>query len=62
MTDKRDADKRDADHATAGTNARPLNDTIGQSGGGVPDDSSEQVEVEPEEQKRIADNLLPNRG
>ncbi|KAB0679750.1 hypothetical protein [Aureimonas leprariae] len=61
MTDKRDAEKRDADHPTAGTNSRPLNDTIAQTGGGVPDDTSEAVEVEPEEQKRMEDNLLRPR-
>ncbi|WP_152045993.1 hypothetical protein [Aureimonas psammosilenae] len=61
MTDKRDADKRDADHPTGGTNARPLNDTIAQTGAGVPDDAGEQVEVEPEEQKRMEDSLLRPR-
>lgn len=61
MTYKRDADKRDADHTTVGTNSRPLDETISQTGGGVPDDSGEAVEVEPEEQKRMEDNLLRPR-
>lgn len=62
MNDKRDAERQDADHVTGGTNSRPLNDTIAQSGRGVPDDSSEAPEIEPEEQKRMEDKLLPNRS
>ncbi|GGD92851.1 hypothetical protein GCM10011390_09470 [Aureimonas endophytica] len=59
MSDKRDAERRDGEHRTAGTNARPLDETIAQTGGGLPDDTSEQVEVQPEEMKRMGDQIRP---
>ncbi len=41
-----------------GPNARPRNEPIGQSGVGVPDDSSHQVEITPEEEEAIARKIL----
>jgi hypothetical protein len=38
---------------SAGPNARPRNDTISQTGPGLPDDSSTPVEVDPDTEKRI---------
>lgn len=43
---------------STGPNARPRDEPIGQSSGGEPDDSSEAVEISPEEEKRIADKIL----
>ncbi|RAI40957.1 hypothetical protein [Rhodoplanes roseus] len=41
----------------AGANARPLDDTIAQTGPGLPDDSSAPVEIDPAEERRIADRI-----
>jgi hypothetical protein len=38
---------------TTGPNDRPLNESIGQSAGGLPDDSGGVVEVDEAEAKRI---------
>jgi hypothetical protein len=40
-----------------GTNSRPLNDTIAQTGHGLPDDSSTPVEIDETEAQRIEDKL-----
>ena len=40
-----------------GPNSRPRDATIGQTGAGVPDDSSKQVEVDEAEAKRIEDAI-----
>lgn len=40
-----------------GPNSRPRNDTIGQSGAGIPDDSSRPVEIDEAEAKRIEDAI-----
>ena len=42
---------------STGTNSRPRHDTISQTGGGIPDDTTQQVELDPEEEKRIADSI-----
>ncbi|HEV7436058.1 MAG TPA: hypothetical protein VGO22_14455 [Pseudorhizobium sp.] len=42
---------------TNGLNDRPRNETIAQSGGGIPDDSSQPVEVDDAEVDRVRDNL-----
>ena len=49
---------------STGTNARSRHDTISQTGGGVPDDTSRQVELDPGEEKRIADSIrnMPGGG
>ena len=55
--------KRDSDRAKAknepksistGPNARPRNETISSTGPGLPDDTSEPIDIDPEEEKRIA--------
>ena len=48
------ANSRPAKGVSTGTNSRPLNDTIGQAGPGIPDDSSEPVELDPAEAERLA--------
>ena len=41
-----------------GPNVRPKSETIGQTAGGEPDDSSKAVEISPEEEQKIADKIL----
>ncbi len=41
-----------------GPNARPRDEPIGQTERGLPDDSSQPVEISPEEEARIADKIL----
>lgn len=43
---------------TTGTNDRPRNETIGQSGEGLPDDSSTPLEVDEAMVARLRDKLL----
>ena len=38
---------------STGPNARPRDETIAQTGPGIPDDTSAPVEISPEEEKRI---------
>ena len=47
----------DKEKITDGLNDRPLNDTIAQTGGGIPDDSGSPVEVEPGEVERVRAKL-----
>jgi hypothetical protein len=42
---------------TEGLNDRPRNDTIGQTGPGIPDDSSERIEVSDGAVERARDSL-----
>lgn len=42
---------------STGPNARPRNDTISQTGPGIPDDSSHQVEISPKEEKAIEKSI-----
>ena len=42
---------------STGTNSRPRNDSISQTGPGFPDDSSEPVAVDPAEEQRIAERI-----
>jgi hypothetical protein len=45
---------------TTGSNDRPRNETISQTGGGLPDDSSAQVAVDDVTIERIRNGLLAN--
>ncbi|WP_246329308.1 hypothetical protein [Chthonobacter rhizosphaerae] len=50
---------------TTGPNDRPRDETIAQSGEGIPDDSGPPLEIDPEEERRIAEQLLkgtPSEG
>lgn len=40
-----------------GTNSRPLDDTIAQSGPGIPDDTAQLVEFEPGEEEKLDDAI-----
>jgi hypothetical protein len=42
---------------STGTNSRPRDETIAQTGPGIPDDTSSQVEVDPEEEKNIEKSI-----
>jgi hypothetical protein len=42
---------------STGPNARPSNDTISQTGPGIPDDTSRPVEIDPDEEKRIEESI-----
>ena len=57
-TDKR-SDQRDsrAKPDSTGPNARPRDETIAQTGPGIPDDTSAPVEITPEEEKRIEKSI-----
>jgi short-subunit dehydrogenase len=50
-------DSSDKEAISDGMNARPRSESISQSAGGIPDDSSEMVEVSPEDEARIADRI-----
>lgn len=52
----------DPETITTGLNDRPRGDTIGQSGGGLPDDSGKTVDIDPEEEARIARKLKDAPG
>ena len=41
-----------------GPNARPRDEPIGQTEGGLPDDSSKPVEITQEEEAKIAEKIL----
>ena len=60
MTERdRPADQKDdqAKPDSTGTNSRPRDETIAQTGPGIPDDSSDPVEVDPAAEKRIAEKI-----
>jgi hypothetical protein len=40
-----------------GTNSRPRDETISQTGPGIPDDTGHVVEISPEEEKRIEQSI-----
>jgi hypothetical protein len=42
---------------STGPNSRPRDETIAQTGPGIPDDTSAQVEISPEEEKRIEKSI-----
>ena len=42
---------------STGTNARPRDETIAQTGPGIPDDASSQVEISPDEEKNIEKSI-----
>ncbi|RWX76707.1 hypothetical protein EPK99_13595 [Neorhizobium lilium] len=46
------------DKITDGLNDRPRNETIGQSGPGIPDDSSEPIVVDDEAVERARQSLM----
>jgi hypothetical protein len=51
---KRDQERKStAKPDSTGTNSRPRDETIAQTGPGIPDDTSSQVEISPEEEERI---------
>jgi hypothetical protein len=52
-------DERDskAKPDSTGTNSRPRDETIAQTGPGIPDDTSSQVEISPEEEKNIEKSI-----
>ena len=50
--------KRDPASISTGPNARPRNETISSTGAGLPDDTSTPVEIDPDEEKRIAAKIL----
>ena len=42
---------------STGTNSRPRDETIAQTGPGIPDDTSSQVEISPGEEKNIEKSI-----
>jgi hypothetical protein len=42
---------------STGTNSRPRDESIAQTGPGIPDDTSQQVEISPEEEKNIEKSI-----
>ena len=42
---------------STGTNSRPRDEPIAQTGPGIPDDTSSQVEITPEEEKNIEKSI-----
>ena len=42
---------------STGTNSRPRNETISQTGPGLPDETSSPVEITPDEEKNIEDSI-----
>ncbi|PXW65421.1 hypothetical protein [Methylobacterium sp. B4] len=49
--------QRDERPDSTGPNARPRNDTIAQTGEGIPDDSGRPVQVDEEEAQRIEETI-----
>ena len=49
--------KREERPDSTGPNARPRDDTIAQTGEGIPDDSGRPVQVDEEEAKRIEQSI-----
>ena len=45
-----------------GPNARPRDESIASTAVGLPDDSSSPVDIDPEEEKRIAEKLLGGKA
>ncbi|WP_132254731.1 hypothetical protein [Methylobacterium segetis] len=50
-------EKREERPDSTGPNSRPRDDTIAQTGEGIPDDSGRPVQVDEEEAKRIEDGI-----
>lgn len=51
--------EHDFEHAISnGPNARPRDEPIGQTEGGIPDDSSKPVDISPDEEAKIAEKIL----
>jgi hypothetical protein len=42
---------------STGTNSRPRDESIAQTGPGIPDDTSSQVEISPEEEENIEKSI-----
>lgn len=60
---KDEAARDDAAHTfkhpiSNGPNARPRDESIASTAVGLPDDTSSPVDIDPEEEKRMADKLL----
>ena len=45
-----------------GPNARPRDVSIGQTAGGLPDDTGEAIDVDPKDEERMRDSLLSEDG
>jgi hypothetical protein len=58
-----DTERRDRPEPSIsnGPNARPRNESIGQTAGGLPNDSSDPVEISPEEEQAIARKILERK-
>lgn len=54
---REDAPRRDPPSISNGPNARPRNETIAQTGGGLPNDSGQPIEIDPEEERRIEEKI-----
>lgn len=50
---KRKTEPRGCQPELGGINARPLDETISQSGPGLPDDTSHPVEIDPKEERAL---------
>jgi hypothetical protein len=48
--------------STTGLNDRPKDETIAQSGGGLPDDSGEPIEVSDEKVERVRSKLVGGKS
>jgi hypothetical protein len=58
MADK-DNESRSFRHPISnGPNSRSRDESIGQTGPGLPDDTSQPVDIDPDEEKRISESLL----
>ncbi|HYD99328.1 MAG TPA: hypothetical protein VEH84_08090 [Alphaproteobacteria bacterium] len=57
MADDQDKPARAETPDSNGPNARPRTETIAQTGAGIPDDTGSPIEVDPAEEKRIADRI-----
>lgn len=56
-TTRDDETKRDGRPDSTGPNARPREDTIAQTGEGIPDDSGRPVQVDEREAERIEEKI-----
>lgn len=55
--DRDDEKRREERPDSTGPNARPRDETIGQTGEGIPDDSGRPVQVDEEEAARIEEKI-----
>ncbi|TNC13493.1 hypothetical protein FF100_11925 [Methylobacterium terricola] len=57
MADETDTETGKREKISNGPNARPRNETIAQTGPGLPNDTSSPVEIDEEEARRIEDKI-----